>query len=254
MRRLKEFKNSALLTMTSLLLLCSQVMGQIPTRQTYTVRGEILSLIDGLPLPNIEVYLKGTNYSAISDSNGVFQIKGVPAGTYDIVAKYPDFDATILKDVVVPPPARKSYVFNLEPVAATRSLPYVDRPAPDTLGSLQGEITIRIDAYSKDLERGYLQLRATVVGDLRQGYLYPQEWKVLPVDDQRFRFRFYLPKGKRYRLFLIWREPKDAYTVDRIVDVVRSEKDPSSAIVFDLRTQSMYTGIHYQVELSSLLQ
>ena len=243
----------ALITILLAALLSTPADAQTARRQTYTVRGEILSLVDGLPLPNIRVYLKGTEYSAISDSNGVFEIKGVPAGVYDVIAKYPDFDATILKDVAVPPTAKKSFVFNLEPATAAKSLPFVDRPAPDSLGYLEGELTVRIDAYSPTLEQGYLQLRAAVAGDIRQGYLYPQQWKILPVDDQRFRFKFYVPRGKRYRLYVIWREAREAYIADRIVDVFRAPNDPKAAAIFDLRARRLRTGIRYSVDLSSLL-
>ncbi|MFQ5628681.1 MAG: carboxypeptidase-like regulatory domain-containing protein, partial [bacterium] len=119
-------KNHAALFLVLLNICTFAVFAQAqqPGRQTYTVRGEILSLVDGLPLANIRVYLKGTDYNAVSDSAGVFVIKGVPTGTYDVIAKYPDFDATILKDVIVPPPARKSFVFNLEPAEKATPLPY----------------------------------------------------------------------------------------------------------------------------------
>jgi hypothetical protein len=221
------------------------IFAQQPSRQTYTVRGEILSLVDGLPLANIRVALKGTDFQAVSNSAGVFEIKGVPAGTYDIIAKYPDFDATILKDVIVPPPAKKSFVFNLEPADGAKPLPYVDSPAPDSLGYLEGEIGVNIDAYSAALENGNLVLKAIVVADPRHSYFYPQEWKILPVSDQIFRFKFYLPKGKSYRLYLVWQETQEAFLFHRILDVIRAPENPKAALVFDLSAQSKISGIRY---------
>lgn len=251
-------KDYSLKNLYFVLLLISLALGtlhaQQTRRQTYTVRGEILSLVDGLPLPNIRVYLKGTDYNAVSDSAGVFRIKGVPAGAYDVIAKYPDFDATILKDVVVPPPARKSFVFNLEPAEATAPLPYYDKPAPDSLGYLEGLIKVEIDAYNTSLEKGYLLLRAVVAGDPRQTFIYPQKWKILPVDDQSFRFKFFIPKGKSYRLYLIWQEKREAYVSDRIVDVLRALDNPQAALVFDLSSNASISDIRYAFDLSKVME
>ena len=250
-------KDCSLKRLYLVLLLIGLTLGtlqaQQPGRQTYTVRGEILSLVDGLPLANIRVYLKGTDYNAISDSAGVFRINGVPAGTYDVIAQYPDFDATILKDVAVPPPAKKSFVFNLEPAEKATPLPYFDKPAPDTLGYLEGEIKVKIDSYNTSLENGHLLLRAVVAGDLRQGFIYPQKWKILPVDDQNFRFKFFLPKGVSYRLYLIWQEQREAYVSDRIVDVRRAQDNPQAALVFDLSSRASITGIRYAFDLSKVM-
>lgn len=219
----------------AILLGSHMAYGQVQEGKTYTVRGEILSLVDGLPLSNIAVFLKGTDYTAHSDSNGVFEIKKVPAGVYDVIAKYPDFDATILKGVAVPPSAKKSFVFNLEPADNSKPLPYLNSPPPDSLGFIEGEIKVQIDAYSAAMDNGFLLLKAAVAGDLRQGYIYPQRWKILPVNDQNFRYKFYLPKGKSYRLYLIWQETREAYLYDRILDVVRAKDNPQAALVFDLR-------------------
>lgn len=237
------------------LVLLALLAGYVPqplhaqkhAQQTYTVRGEILSLVDGLPLANITVYLKDTEFTAVSDTGGVFAIKGVPAGVYDVVAKYPDFDATILKNVEVPPRSRKDFVFNLEPTNGASSLPYLDRPAPDSLGYVQGEVSVAIDTFKTGFENGRLLLRAAVAGDITMGYLYPQEWKLLPVKEQRFRFKFYLPKGKRYRLYLIWRERREAFTVDRIIDVIREPGRPNTAAIFNLQALGSVSGIRYRV-------
>lgn len=238
----------ALFILLSMMICVQSAFAQQTNRKTYTVRGEILSLVDGLPLANIAVYLKGTDHSAYSDSNGVFEIKGVPAGTYDVIAKYPDFDATILKGVAVPPPAKKSFVFNLEPANNSRPLPYLTSPPPDSLGLIEGEIRVKIDAYSAAMENGRLLLKAAVAGDMRQGYLYPQKWKILPVDDQNFRFKFYLPKGKSYRLYLIWQEAREPFVYDRIIDVVRASDNPQAALLFDLSGRSI-RSVRYTIDL-----
>lgn len=205
--------------------------------QTYTVRGQIFSMIDGLPLANIQVNLKGTDLSGVTDATGTFSIRGVPPGTYDIVAKYPDFDAVVLKNVSVPPRTGQSFVFNLEPQNGPTPLPFVDSRVPDSLGFVQGEVNVRIQAYDSRFESGRLVLRAVPAGDANIAYVYPAGWKLLPVQEQRFRFKFYLPEGKQYRLQLVWQEEQEAYLAERVVDEVRQPAQ------FDLRQRKSISDV-----------
>ncbi|MFQ5633432.1 MAG: hypothetical protein ACE5I1_32090, partial [bacterium] len=121
-------------------------------------------------------------------------------------------------------------------------------------GYLEGEIKVKIDSYNASLEKGHLLLRAVVAGDLRQGFIYPQKWKILPVDDQSFRFKFHLPKNKTYRLYLIWQEVQEAFVSDRIVDVLRAQDNPQAALVFDLSMRASISGIQYAFDLSQVME
>lgn len=228
------------LTIASLLLAAGMLLHEAPAhaQRTYTVKGQVFSLVDGLPLPDIRVALKGTTFAGVTDSTGTFRIRGVPPGTYDVIAKYPDFDATILRGVRVPPATQKAFVFNLEPAREVAPIPLksvVD--VPDSLGLLEGVIHVRIDTFRTSLERGHLVLKAVVKGNLLESYTYPQHWTLLPQEQQYMRFRFFVPVGQEYRLYLIWQEKKDDFLRERIVDVARDPRDAQRAATFDLRTR-----------------
>lgn len=223
--------------------------------QTYTLRGQVYSILDGLPLPNIRVALKGTALTGLTDSSGTFSIRGVPRGRYDLIAKYPNFDATILHDVEIPPSRQQSFVFNLKPVEAIAPLPMRTlRDMPDTLGLLSGTIAVAIDTFLTTYEKGRLVLRAVVRGNLLESYTYSQEWQLLAAARQDFRFQFALPRGKEYRLYLVWRERLANSVKERIVDVVRSEHDAATAATFDLNYQRHIQNVHFSFFARRILE
>lgn len=236
-----------------LLLFSHASMAQVPTQPTtYTVRGQVLSLLDGLPIADIEVYLKGTTLHATSDSNGVFVIRGVPPGAYDVVAKYPDFDATILQNVQVPPRAQQTFVFNLEPKTTQKPLPFLDVAPGDSLGVLEGSVEVKIDTFKSHYQDGFLVLRATVAGNLTTSYVYPQKWRLLAVHEQDFRFKFFLPRDKVYRLYLVWQEASSTSIAERIVEVARKSDTPQEAALFDLQTQQIHSQIRIMFDTEKL--
>ncbi len=215
--------------------------------RTYTVRGQILSLTDNLPIPGIEVYLKGTEYTAVTDSLGNFSISGVPPGIYDVIARYPDFDATVLRGVQVPPRARQEFVFNLQPREKPEPLPFIDMQPSDSLGILEGTVVARIDTFKSYFKEGYLQLKAVRRGDLTLSYYYPVRWDVLPVAEQEYRFRFVLPRGEVYHLYVVWKAESPAYIEERILDVARRPENPRAVRHFDLRQNEHLRDIEIQV-------
>ncbi len=219
-------------------------------KQTYTVKGQVLSLTDELPLAGIKVILKGTDFGAQTDSLGVFRFSGVPRGVYDIVAKYPDFDATILKNVAIPPATKKDYIFNL--TSNNNPLPYVDTKLDGELGLLKGFVHARIDTFKSLFAEGRLLLRATRAGELTRAYIYPRYFEILPVSQQDFRFRFYLPRGQKYHLYLIWQMEKKNYVFEQILDVARDEIDPAKAKVFDLGEMAQMGNINFSLNTKNL--
>ena len=220
--------------------------------RTYTLKGQILSLLDGMPLPGISVYLKGTSLTAVTDSAGVFRIRRVPPGTYDLVAKYPDFEATILRGINIPPKARKSFVFTLQPEKEVAPVPLIDSVKVDTLGWLEGQVNVRIDTFYQVFEEGWLVLKAMVAGNITESYIYPRLWKLLPVEEQHFRFKFFLPTGKKYRLYLIWRQESGGIIRENIVEVARHPQHPGRARLFDLTNRRSLTGITVNLESAKI--
>ena len=63
-----------------------------PVAKTSTIQGRV-TLQDGRPLPNIQVTLRGTALSAVTDAEGRFTFSDLPHGKYTIDAKGPAWDA-----------------------------------------------------------------------------------------------------------------------------------------------------------------
>ena len=63
-------------------IICSDVWGQ--TGSTGELSGEIKSYETEESLPGATIALKGTDYRTISDQEGIFVLKNIPAGTYRI--------------------------------------------------------------------------------------------------------------------------------------------------------------------------
>ena len=213
---------------------------------TFTVKGQIYSLIDQLPMPGVEVFLKNTEYSAVTGDDGIFRIQGVPRGIYDVMAKYPDADALILKDVAVPPSMNKEFVFNLMPT--TPSIPYETIDTPADLGLLSGTVAVKIDTFRSDFNDGRLMLKATKVGNITEAFIYPVTWSLLPVVEQDFRFLFNVPKGEKYRLFLVWQNEHEKFIDEQIVEVAREARNSDAARIFDLTELNQINEIRIQFD------
>lgn len=63
------------------------------------IEGKIIDHVTGEALVGVSLKLKGSNKKAYSDLNGVFSIKGVAPGTYDIDIKYVSYKTVTLKKV-----------------------------------------------------------------------------------------------------------------------------------------------------------
>ncbi|MDQ7062609.1 MAG: carboxypeptidase regulatory-like domain-containing protein [candidate division KSB1 bacterium] len=217
--------------------------------QTYTLRGQIVSLVDGLPLPGIRVQLKGTSLSAVTDSTGTFVIRKVPQGAYELVAKYPDFEATILKNILIPPRKRQSFVFTLNPVTQPPPLPLSPDELADSLAVLEGRVRVVIDTFRTCYEKGWLVLKAVVAGRIIESYLYPQRWRLLPAPELEFRFLFVVPAGKIYHLYLLWQEEGKGFLKETILHVFRQR---DLARRFDLKQSRHISDIRETINLSKI--
>ncbi len=239
----------ALWLMAVAAMLISERPAAAQRTQTYTLRGQIVSLLDGLPLPGIRVKLKGTRLEAVTDSSGTFLIHKVPRGVYELVAKYPDFEATILKNIEVPPRTRQSFVFTLNPETLRPPLPVSLDRLSDSLAVLEGVVSAVIDTFRSRYEKGWLMLKAVVAGKITESYLYPQRWKLLPQPENNYRFQFVLPAGKVYHLFLLWQEEGRGFLKETILHVFRQN---GRARRFDLTRKRRIGDIRETVNLTKI--
>ena len=78
------------LRMINRILLFILIIGQFTYAQKgFTISGEITS--DGNTLPYTNIYLETTAYGSVSNAEGYYKIKGVPANTYTIVVSMTGF-------------------------------------------------------------------------------------------------------------------------------------------------------------------
>lgn len=56
-------------------------------QSTGTVDGQVISQRSGEPMASVQVFLDGTSFGSVTDSNGRFTIASVPAGTYSLRAQ-----------------------------------------------------------------------------------------------------------------------------------------------------------------------
>jgi len=67
------------------------------------IRGRVVELNNGLPIPLANVLILGTNLGASADMNGFFTIKNVPVGIYQVRASAIGYTAQVKTDIVVKP-------------------------------------------------------------------------------------------------------------------------------------------------------
>jgi hypothetical protein len=102
----------------------------------HSVSGTIFSGVTGLPVPNATVRVLGTPIPpAISDKNGMYQIPGVPDGSYDLRASPPLSSGLIPKTVSIVVDMDITVDFVLDAAQA-----HIGFEAPDYQGSAQGVI------------------------------------------------------------------------------------------------------------------
>src|SRR5574342_43648 len=56
------------------------------TVSQFAISGHVTDAGSGLPLPNVNVFLANTTLGAVTDAEGWYNIRGVPVGTYELVA------------------------------------------------------------------------------------------------------------------------------------------------------------------------
>src|SRR5262245_61229845 len=88
--------------------------------QTGIVSGTVVSGKDGKPLPYANVMLVGTTMGAMSLTDGKFEIKGVPIGTYTVKAMMMGFATVEKANVVVNAGSTAAVQFKLDEKVVTQ--------------------------------------------------------------------------------------------------------------------------------------
>ena len=75
-----------------LCIMCSLLLGQMAYGQeTGTIAGTVTSEVTGEPMPGVNVTLVGTQMGAATNTDGQYEISGVPAGSYTVRASFVGF-------------------------------------------------------------------------------------------------------------------------------------------------------------------
>jgi outer membrane receptor for ferrienterochelin and colicins len=89
------------------------IFASISQAQNFSVvRGRVIDVHTGKPLPNANVVLVGTQRGAATDLNGEFIINRIPAGTYQLKVTYISYEA-VTKTISVQPNEDVSVKFDL---------------------------------------------------------------------------------------------------------------------------------------------
>src|SRR5665647_962981 len=75
--------------------------GLVRAQENGSLKGKIVDANEKLPLPTVKVTIMGTRKSAITNAEGVFLAKDLPAGTYKVVFELAGFLTETRKDVVI---------------------------------------------------------------------------------------------------------------------------------------------------------
>jgi hypothetical protein len=87
---------SLLVALTVIFAPLTAVLGQ-----NGVVKGRIFNEFSNEPLEFGTVFLQGTNYGGYTDSLGRFEIKNIPAGLYNLEARYTGFEPKIIYEVQI---------------------------------------------------------------------------------------------------------------------------------------------------------
>ena len=72
-----------------LLLVCLMVaVSAVAFAQSRTVKGQVTSADDGLPIIGASVFVQGTSFGTITDSEGYYTLRNVPASAVNLVVSY----------------------------------------------------------------------------------------------------------------------------------------------------------------------
>lgn len=74
----------------------------IPAQGQQIVRGTVYDSLLGAPLSNADLWVRGTNWRANSDSRGRFSFDSVTPGDYTVLVSHPDLDSVGLYTLTLP--------------------------------------------------------------------------------------------------------------------------------------------------------
>lgn len=60
-----------------------------------TILGSVTNKATGKPVPFVNVILKGTRFSGVTDSSGCIELKGLPAGSYTLEFRHVGYDTVV---------------------------------------------------------------------------------------------------------------------------------------------------------------
>ncbi len=76
------------LILSALLLFMLSYTSVVFSQGNGTITGKVVDKETGTPLPGVNVVIEGTRRGSATDLEGVYRIKGLPAGTYSLVSTY----------------------------------------------------------------------------------------------------------------------------------------------------------------------
>jgi len=69
--------------------------------QKGVLTGKVVDKITKEPLPGVNVLIVGTNFGAATNINGIFEIRGLEVGTYQVRVSAMGFNTIVRTDVIV---------------------------------------------------------------------------------------------------------------------------------------------------------
>lgn len=105
----------SIIFVVSMLHLVIGSIGNVAVASNGTLRGQVLDLDTGRPVPSANVSVEGLNIGAATDMDGHFRILTVPIGTHNIRISCLGYRTLIKPDVFVSSGDKSSLVVHLEP-------------------------------------------------------------------------------------------------------------------------------------------
>jgi len=66
-----------------------------------TIRGKVIDTEGKFPLMGVNIVVKENNMGAATDSNGIFEIKNMPVGSYSLIFSYIGYEKIIQTDIII---------------------------------------------------------------------------------------------------------------------------------------------------------
>ncbi|MFC1629504.1 carboxypeptidase-like regulatory domain-containing protein, partial [Gemmatimonadota bacterium] len=162
-----------LLLMTSVILLPTTLYAQ--SASTGIIEGTVKDVGDDHPLVAVNVILEGTPYGTMTNVEGFFLLRNVPAGDHTLLFQYVGYRDVRMTEVVVLPSLRTTIHVLLEeaplempPVNVTAERPLVQQ---DVTGTMYRIASVQIDRLPIDSIQEIVELQPGVVsgGHIRGG-------------------------------------------------------------------------------------